>query len=172
MDEMDEILAEIEEENPHEEEIEAAESKADSEDDKMDRKLKKRYEELEKKIDQSEIKRIIKDFELDADEYENDFFGDLKAEIKDPRDAEIAVNKAKKYAAALKERTKKLEEEAATEAQAKASSAWGFQAPGRNAPDQTDEEKKQAARIAKGDAKEGIAAMMANDSLLGGIFQK
>lgn len=168
MSEVDDILAEIEseedEDSPHAEVIEAAESEADHDDDKMERKLKRRYEELEKKLDQSEVKRIIKDFELDADDIEKDLFGDLKAEIHNPRDAELAAEKARKYAKALRERTAKVEAEAEAEVKEKAAKAWGFQAPGRAQPERTDEEKALMERISNGDMAALVEAVVGDDT--------
>jgi len=165
----------IEEPEDDAEEYEAEEEEAEvvaEKEDKLAKKLSARVDNLQKKFDTTMVQNAKEKFLSGANELEKDLFKTVSADIKDMESLARMAGMVREKSKVMQKEMEKYEQEAKVDAAAKARVAWGVSGSpvGVVAPAPTDEEKIIADKIAKGDSRAALAALMDGDRLGGPLF--
>jgi hypothetical protein len=165
MSEVDDILAELDEEGSvedrHAGDIDAAEEKYEG-GDKIDHKLQKKLESLEHKFETNALRTAVESYEAKADDIEKALFEDVKADLKSYDDFERVQKFITDRATKLREREAQLAADAEKRAEENAARAWGTGPIGRTPPPATDEEKELMERVRAGDTDAAFKAIVGN----------
>lgn len=153
-------------EEPHAAEEEIAEAEAEKE-DKLAKKVAARVDNLEKKFKSNVLRERTEKFLASSDELERDLFKAIAGDVKDPETLDRAIGLVHERATKMKEEVAKYEAEMREKAEEAAKNAWGV-APVGVAARTRDDEDSLKKRIESGDTVAGLAALMEDDSFIGG----
>lgn len=157
------------------EEYEAEEEEAEvvaEKEDKLAKKLSARVDNLQKKFDTTMVQQAKDKFLSRANELEKDLFKTVSSDIKDMESLARMATMVRDKSKVMQGEIDKYQQEAKVDAAAKARVAWGVSGSpvGTVAPTPTDEEAELAKKIAGGDNKAALAALMDGDRIGGGVF--
>jgi len=151
-------------EEPHAEEVAAAEEKFAEEDppDKLSKKFDAKLSAFEKKFEKGMLTGALDKFMGSADEIEKGIMREFASDVKSLADFERAERLVKSQAEKLRAKAVEYEAQAQEDARAKAATAWGVTPQDHMAPP-PDQEEELMKRIRLGDTKAAFAAIIGND---------
>ena len=138
---------------------------------KLAKKLTSKMDDMSKKFERTMLRERTKAYMEHATDLEKDFFKFVAAEVKTVADFDKATALVKVQSEKMQAEADKYKTQMEANAAASTAAAWGTGPIGTPTPKGDTELKARDEKIAKGDSRAALSALLEGDRMVGGIIR-